>query len=311
MPFRQTMAATLAMICLALPALPWNATGHRVIASIAYDNLTPAARARVDDLIRRHPDYQSLFLKDAPADPAQRDREAFLAASVWPDQIRTDPRFYDDTQRSARPTPLLAGFPDMGRHTNWHYIGLPFTQDGTRGPNPARPNVVTELERLIEIIGRPPADAANPVYALPWFLHLAGDLHNPVHSADRFSRELPGGDHGGNLVYVEKGQPLHLFWDDLLGSNPMLSYVVPEGQILVGEYGAKGSLKPFNDTPAQWAEESFHFVTDVYSFGRASGSKEKPVLLSSRYKSNARRIARGRAVEAGLRMASILNQKLK
>jgi len=81
---------------------------------------------------------------------------------------------------------------------------------------------------------------------------------------------------------------------------------------MVGEYGAKGSLKPFNGTPAQWAEESFHFVTnDVYSFGRASGSQEKPVLLSSIYKSNARRIARRRAVEAGLRMASILNQKLK
>src|SRR5206468_12659245 len=62
---RPILAAGFAMICFAIPAVPWNATGHRIIASIAYDNLTPAARARVDDLIRRHPDYESLFLKDA------------------------------------------------------------------------------------------------------------------------------------------------------------------------------------------------------------------------------------------------------
>ena len=38
------------------PAWAWNAAGHRIVAAIAYDQLTPATRARVDDLIRRHPD---------------------------------------------------------------------------------------------------------------------------------------------------------------------------------------------------------------------------------------------------------------
>jgi len=282
-----------------------------VIASIAYDNLTPVARARVDDLIRRHPDYESLFLKDAPTDPAQRAREAFLAASVWPDVIRIDPRFFDDTQQGSKPTPLLAGFPDMARHTNWHYIGMPFTQDGTRGPIPARPNAVTELERLIEIIGKPANDVSNPVYALPWFLHLAGDIHNPVHTADRFSLELPLGDRGGNLVYVGKGQPLHAFWDDLLGSKTGFSYVVPEGRNLAGEYRAKGSTRALNEAPASWADEGFQLVVkEVYSFGRSSGSKEKPIALSSRYRSRARRFARQQAAEAGLRIAAVLNREL-
>ena len=151
MTIRKITTLALAMFCTARPAAPWNAAGHRLIASIAYDNLTPAARARVDDLIRRHPDYESMFLGDAPTDASQRAREAFLAASVWPDQIRSDPRFYDDTQPAARPTPLLPGFPDMGRHTNWHYTNLPFTQDGTRGPDSPRPNAVSELNRLIEL----------------------------------------------------------------------------------------------------------------------------------------------------------------
>lgn len=208
-----------------MPATSWNAAGHRIIASIAYDNLTPAARARVDDLIRHHPDYQTRFLRNAPVDPSDRAREAFLAASVWPDDIRNDPRFYDDTQPGATRTPLLPGFPDMARHTNWHYTNIPLTQDGTRGPRSPKPNAETELARLIGVLGKPVADRSNPVYALPWFLHLAGDLHNPLHASVRFSRELPSGDRGGNLVFVENGQPLHAFWDNLLGSDPALSVV--------------------------------------------------------------------------------------
>ena len=86
------------------------------------------------------------WIKDAPADPAQSARQAFLAASTWPDEIKDDPRFYDDTQRGGRPTRPLPGFPDMGHHTNWHYTNVP-------------------------------------------------------------------------LTFVDRGQSLHLFWDDLLGSN--------------------------------------------------------------------------------------------
>ena len=45
----------LALLLLQFPTQAWNGTGHRVIAAIAYDTLTPATRARVDDLVRRHP----------------------------------------------------------------------------------------------------------------------------------------------------------------------------------------------------------------------------------------------------------------
>ena len=42
------LAAGLALTSLAGPATPWNGAGHRVIALIAYDHLTPATRAPVD-----------------------------------------------------------------------------------------------------------------------------------------------------------------------------------------------------------------------------------------------------------------------
>src|SRR5580658_3508546 len=117
-----SLAAWTAVLYLASPAQAWNATGHRAVAAIAYARLSPIARARVDELLRHHPDYKTLLTQDAPADPAGRSRAAFLVAATWPDIIKGDPRFYDNLSQDARSTPLLPGFPDMGRHTNWHYV---------------------------------------------------------------------------------------------------------------------------------------------------------------------------------------------
>ena len=178
------LAAWIATLYFAGPALAWNATGHRVVAAIAYDRLTPHARAEVDALLRKHPDFGVLS-----------GREAFLAASVWPDTIKGDNRFYDDTRPNAQPTPLLPGFPSMARHTNWHYIDVPFSPDGTPLKPPKSPNALDQLQRLLKIVG--PADPE--AYDLPWLIHLTGDVHQPLHCTSRFLKSQPHGDPGGNL----------------------------------------------------------------------------------------------------------------
>src|SRR5215469_12334814 len=76
---------------ITIPANAWNATGHSIIAAIAYDRLNPKTRARVDDLIRRHPDYETILTHGAPANPAARARFAFISAAVWPDLIKRRP----------------------------------------------------------------------------------------------------------------------------------------------------------------------------------------------------------------------------
>src|SRR6516225_3034378 len=91
------------LLSLAPVASAWNATGHRIVAAIAYDHLTTAAKQRVDALLQKHPDYGTLLTSGAPAEAQARARAAFLAASVWPDVIRNDDRFYDDTRENAKP----------------------------------------------------------------------------------------------------------------------------------------------------------------------------------------------------------------
>jgi len=90
------LTTIFAALLLALPAAAWNYSGHCIVAEIAYERLTPQARARVDRMIREHPDYNGVFTKDAPGvtkdDAAELARYAFVYAAGWPDLMTELPR---------------------------------------------------------------------------------------------------------------------------------------------------------------------------------------------------------------------------
>src|SRR5689334_15095762 len=104
------MRRLLLLLAIALPpslAQAWNAAGHRLIAVIAAQQLTPAGRAFVADTLGQHPDV-ARWRQKAEAGTGTDDEAALLAeAATWPDDIRNDPRFYDE--RREAPTPLLPG----------------------------------------------------------------------------------------------------------------------------------------------------------------------------------------------------------
>ena len=51
------LAAVAAGLLLASPALAWNDRGHMIVAALAYEQLEPAARDRVDALLKLNPQY--------------------------------------------------------------------------------------------------------------------------------------------------------------------------------------------------------------------------------------------------------------
>jgi hypothetical protein len=303
------LAAWTATLYLATPALAWNATGHYIIAAIAYDRLTPKTRARVDELIKRHPDYATILTRNAPADPAARARAAFILASVWPDTIKGDNRFYDDTRADAKPTPSVAGFPDMAKHTNWHYYDIEYAPDGAHAEKQKPPNALTELKRLIKELGDPHQDPARLAYDLPWFEHIAGDVGQPLHCVSRYLKSQPEGDAGGNRVFVAPRGNLHSLWDGAAGNDTSDAYVTRYAAEVTAEYRAPAHIEK---NPKKWIEEGFKVdKTDVYTFGLETGTREHPIPLPDGYVENSRRIARARVAIAGYRLAAILNDKLK
>jgi len=310
----QPIAAYLSLLNLIGPASAWNGTGHRAVAFIAYSNLTAKARERVNKMLEMHPDID-LLVEDASDDPVERARHIFVTAATWPDKIKSDDRFFEDGS-APDDVDVLAGFPDMDRHRNWHFIDNAFSPDGVNLTSftPVPPTALSQINAFRKQIGNSRTDAAVQVFQLPWLLHLIGDVHQPLHCTTRVLKtqidrrtHLPTGDRGGNKVVVRGSGNLHSFWDDCLGRSETDEFVAKLATFIMDSNPKPATLDL--DTQ-QWIDESFKIgKAVVYDFG-PGGTKDAPAVLSDAYKLNAKKIARDRVAQAGYRLAAVLNELL-
>lgn len=307
------LVVALGAVALTSRAEAWNGAGHMAVAAIAYDNLTPKARKAVDALLRKHPDY-AVWVQDVTA-ARDRGRVAFIQAATWPDDIKWDKRFYNDDMPRAKPKSALQGFPDMKRHKDWHYVDYPYTMDKTPMSAPPKVNALTAIGGLIATIGSSKGTAAMRSYALPWLIHLVGDLHQPLHCIDRFSKEHPKGDRGGNEFKVSgSARELHAFWDNLLGKRKDIPTVTAVEARLAGVYGPgkARALQPVmlkTLDPTRWARES-RDTARKFVYSLKEGTPGHPVKITPAYQTRAAAIADERISLAGYRLARILNNAL-
>ena len=90
-------AGLIGLLITSSPALAWNSNGHMMVAYIAYNKLTPAVRARVDDLLRRNPYYKRWEIAiPATVSGAEKKLRIFMLAATWPDQIKVNDSGYTD-----------------------------------------------------------------------------------------------------------------------------------------------------------------------------------------------------------------------
>ena len=47
------------------------------------------------------------------------------------------------------------------------------------------------------------SEAEGKSLALRLLIHYIGDIHQPLHSSDRYSRDHPNGDRGGNQFSIK------------------------------------------------------------------------------------------------------------
>lgn len=277
-----------ALLCLlaSLPVYAWNAAGHRLVAVIAWQQLSPVARETIATHLARHPDHVRWTDKARSSDPI----DLFAEAATWPDDIRNDPRFYDEGRQPA--TPPLPGLPDTARHKRWHYIDLDGDGRVRDGELDSR---IDHLTRQLEVSRQP----EQITYALPWLLHLVGDIHQPLHVGRH-------GDEGGNAVEIEnpfnKRLPfssLHLYWDDLPGP-PWLrgKRLEDNARRLLERYPA-----PEQGNVARWREESHRLLDSAYPTEPGSLLP----IVSEAFHRASRDTANRRIVDAGYRLGRLLD----
>ena len=330
------------LLATPVPAWAWGHSGHESVAYVAWQNLTPATRARVLDLLKRVPTLHnpagtktipgySEWVSDLPPGLSQDEKDLylFMRAATWPDTIKHVGFTDSDTPPPGVTNDVNIGFTDTKSHGYWHFIDKGFTSDHSNVPDTPAPNVVTQIIAFRQAIASDENDDLKS-YDLVWLEHIVGDVHQPLHGTVRYYAGK--GDLGGNLVKVRlpasmkkkfegtlsKSVPseLHAFWDDLPGEGepgPALSQAETFAKVL-----ANAPAGEIADTdPSDWATESFAAAkSDAYRSPIGKGPKPPKsqgasYLITAAYYNRALQDADQRIALAGARLAKLLNENLK
>jgi len=121
--------------------------------------------------------------------------------------------------------------------------------------------------------------------ALRLFIHYMGDVHQPLHCSDRYTKEFPQGDKGGNAFLLKNhysANELHAVWDNVI-YNYHKNPVRPFTKDTWADFGALAtdlnSQFTFKDSETKthdfdsFAQESFKIAVHVYD-GLKEGKTE-------------------------------------
>ncbi|MCB1828315.1 MAG: S1/P1 nuclease, partial [Coxiellaceae bacterium] len=254
--------------------------GHRIVAEIAYDNLSPQAKKKVDELT-----YQ--------ADKTYTGRSRFLYISTWADRIRMQ---------------------DDHRFDSYHYISLPISEHGAPTKSPDKRNVVWAIEKAKHVLADPTATFEEQQLYLKLLVHCVGDVHQPLHAANRFTFATPNGDYGGNrfMIYSAHHQKmsLHCLWDGGLGMFSFYDKRYPIHATKIRKVASnlerryshvRFGLTEISKPTIAWAQESHalaqHFVYRAHENGAQGGD----------YIGRGQLICEQQLALAGYRLAHVLN----
>lgn len=270
----------LILLCLifSTTTFAWNSNGHRIIAEIAYANLTPQAKKQIDKLTQQF-------------DPGYNGRSRFLYAAIWPDKIKFD---------------------GVNAFDSWHFIDKGFSTDGTPIPSNQTENVVWAIGQSEHTILSPTANNVEKATALSFLIHFVGDAHQPMHCTERYSKQFPAGDKNGLLFPISdtNANNLHNYWDGGLGLFPIVASPMPGkiiGQI-ARQFQQDYPEQKFGATTANlnaqaWANESFQMGKNFAYTNIQENSKP-----SVQYIAKGRDIAESQIALAGYRLANLLNK---
>jgi hypothetical protein len=244
-------------------AFAWEHAGHMTTAAIAFEELEKARPGVIDDigmLLLRHPDIAPFWVAANEAKGKERVRRMFIECARWPDDSKFTPR-------------------DMG---SWHTARWAITaNDATaeaseaadaRQGKPAG-QALESLELHAAMLASPETSPSERALALCWVMHIVGDIHQPLHTADLFSEDFPTGNAAGALSYVEDPlgpttMPLHVLWDGNTMRVPTLENVDGYAQTFPQKHPRAGfselGKRPFSDSGVfeEWARESHRIAVD-------------------------------------------------
>lgn len=307
----KTVLMAVLSLVFALPAMAWDDVGHKITGYIAWQRMSPAARERVIKILRAAPEdshlsaYYQLYGVRPDAD---KQLDYFMLVPTWADIVRdrTFPVRYEKYHKG-----------------EWHYTSVFWRDSGGKAElmadKKADGQAIEKLAEFEKVLRDPVVSDKDKAIALAWFLHIGGDIHQPLHSSSRVTDREPDGDRGGNTFLIspegtprENQQNLHWFWDSIVPRNIPYDFGLCEGcyvkhiaEAFISRYSfdaEKDGLALSNYV--SWKDESLRlaqgevFRSDLKRF-------EAP---SDAYRRNALSVSERRLTIAGYRMGETLNE---
>ena len=260
----------LVAVLFPVAAYGWGGMGHQIVALIAEDHLSPAAKAGIKEL-----------LGDANISDAE--------VASWADEIKR--------QRS--------------NTAPWHYVDIPTdatafdrARDGRNGNN-----VIDAIDKQAKILADKSASKEARAEALKFVVHLMGDLHQPLHCAERNK------DRGGNtrLVFYPGHRAavnLHAVWDTWLLTDAMQKKRAAEyAEVLDKRISAKEQKEWDAGTPETWANETHRVAVDAAYAGVPPDGD--PPKLDQKYIDANKKVVEKQLQRAGVRLAGALKRAFR
>jgi hypothetical protein len=273
------LVAAFTALMLPVSASAWGFYAHQQTAAIAEANVSPEVRAKIRALLAHE---KELGTPDCPL-------RTLKDASVWADCVRRE------------------GW-RWGYTAAWHYRTAPICQPFNPRANCAGGNCVTaQIARAQRILADERLPAAVQLEALAFMVHFAGDVHMPLHSGDN---EDQGGNARAADYGIRPGFNLHSIWDGPLAERAISDPADP----VVRRYAPAERAELTGGTPDDWGRESweiarsFVYPTAFDTENLCDGTLPKKTALSQDDIVRALPLARRRVVQAGLRIARLLDE---
>ena len=236
---RSQVSRLLVVLFLFVLATPragwaWGVLGHRAVARIAENHLTPAARQQVSQLL---------------------GTETMPLVSTWADELRNDPQFKETAPWHYLNVATGLDFPAFLAQLNDPALAAPA----------APSNAYTALLQARRDLKDPKKTTDEKRVALKFLIHLVGDVHQPLHVGH-------ADDRGGNSVVVnwraKDDTNLHSVFDTALIEYPGFTYLEMAAAY---DHATPAEIKQWQkDEMPTWLFESYQLCTPIYAAAAAN-----------------------------------------
>jgi hypothetical protein len=256
---------------------------------------------------------------------AEKDGWILGQAAVWPDLVKrkSDVVTADDVTRFNRPVRHYVDFPIYLNDTERQRLEKSIRENIETNPPKSEiddrsMNIVQAIKNSGRVVKSSKNDLERAVH-LCWLFHLVGDSHQPLHFSALFtSARFPKGDEGGNGIMVRGKLKLHAYWDNAISRDRKYNGVRRKAFDLLNNQGlgavGKEAIKSLQ--PEDWIQEGHEIAKrDVYTdhirkmVPDAEGRENLGDMNTPReYDRSSAQIGEKRAVEAGYRLAALLER---